>query len=280
MATVRPWPRGPRQRLPRTIAPFRWEAVSSYIDRLARANHIGVSTLRGHVAESCAARPRPDWLAVVSGQPEQVIRSRLCGLAGDPTALKQYLRRPLCQRCMARKGIHEPVYCYLPAHVSVCHRHRRWIGSPTRVLDDQVDLRDRPTVLSAGRTHRRLARQSSEVDLHDALGDARHILVFWAHAERHVAAGILQNGLEAHVVAYPDVIAVAATLLTARPRVEQPRTPTEPAWPTLLLDRINERTGAHHADATPVEQWAQYRRLFATAVLTTRSDGAELACRA
>ena len=79
------------------------------IDRLARANHIGVSTLRGHVAESCAARPRPDWLAVVSGQPEQVIRSRLCGLAGDPTALKQYLRRPLCQRCMARKGIHEPV---------------------------------------------------------------------------------------------------------------------------------------------------------------------------
>jgi hypothetical protein len=280
VATVRPWPRGPRQRLPRTIAPFRWEAVSSYIDRLARANHIGVSTLRGHVAESCAARPRPDWLAVVSGQPEQVIRSRLCGLAGDPTALKQYLRRPLCQRFMARKGIHEPVYCYLPAHVSVCHPHRRWIGSPTRVLDDQVDLRDRPTVLSAGRTHRRLARQYSEVDLHDALGDARHILVFWAHAERHVAAGILQNGLEAHVVAYPDVIAVAATLLTARPRVEQPRTPTEPAWPTLLLDRINERTGAHHADATPVEQWAQYRRLFATAVLTTRSDGAELACRA
>lgn len=89
-----------------------------------------------------------------------------------------------------------------------------------------------------------------------------------------------KSGLEAHVVAYPDVIAVAATLLTARPRVEQPRTPTEPAWPTLLLDRINERTGAHHADATPVEQWAQYRRLFATAVLTTRSDGAELACRA
>lgn len=61
----------------------------------------------------------------------------------------------------------------------------------------------------------------------------------------------------AHVVAYPDVIAVAATLLWPRPRVEQPRTPTEPAWPTLLLDRINEHTGAHHADATPVEQWAQ-----------------------
>lgn len=237
--------------------------MTSYIDRLARANHIGVSTLRGHVAESCAARPRPDWLAIVSGQPEQVIRARVRGFAGDPAALKQNLRRPMCQICMARREIHEPVYCYLATHITICHRHQRWIGPPAHVLNDQVDLHNWPRVLSAARTHQRLARQCSEIDLRDALSDARHFLVFWAHSEDNSAAGILQTGVEAHVAVYPDVIAIAATLLTARPLVEQPSTPTEPAWPTLLLDRINERTGAHHADATPVEQWAQYRRLFA-----------------
>jgi len=263
MATTRPWPEGPHQRLPRTTTPFASEAATSYTDRLARANHISVYTLRGHVAESCSARPRPDWLATVSGQPEQVIRSRLVGLAGDPTSLKQKFRRPMCQVCMARKGIREPVYCYLPAHIIMCHRHRRWIGPPAHVLDDQIDLHDRPRVLSAGRTHQRLARQYSEVDLRAALGDARQILVFWAHSERRAAAAILQSGLQAHVAAYPDVIAIAATLLTIRPRIEHPSTPTEPAWPTLLLDRINERTGSGHEDVTPIEQWVQHRRLIA-----------------
>jgi len=85
-----------------------------------------------------------------------------------------------------------------------------------------------------------------------------------------VAAGILQNGLKAYLVAYPDVIVVAATLLTARPRVEQPSTPTELAWPTLLLNRINERIGSHHADITPIEQWVQNRRVIARVALTTR----------
>jgi hypothetical protein len=251
--------------LPRTAAPFASEAATSYTARLAHANHIGVGTLRRHVAESAAARPRPDWLAVVSGQPEPVIRARLRGLAGDTAKPANHLRRPLCQMCMARKGIQEPVYCYLPAHITVCQRHQRWIGPPTRVLDDQIDLHDRPAVLSAGRTHQRLACHYSEVDLRDALGDARHMLIFWAHAERCAAAGILQSGLQAHVDAYPDVIAIAATLLTIRPLVEQPNTPAASASPINLLASINERTGARHTDATPIEQWMQNGRLIANA---------------
>lgn len=71
-----------------------------------------------------------------------------------------------------------------------------------------------------------------------------------------VSAGqILQNGTQAHVAAYPELIAIAATLLTVRPRLEQPSTPTESAWTRLTLCRINERTGAHHTDTTPIEQW-------------------------
>jgi len=267
MTASRAWTCAPRHRLPRTITPFAWEAASSYTARLAHANHISVNTLRGNVSESCGARPRPDWLATVSGQPEQVIRARLRGLAGDPVALKQNLHRPLCQRCMARRGIHEPVNCFLPAHVTVCHRHRRWVGPPVHVVDDQVDLQDRPQVLRAAHTHHRLAHQHAEDDLRAALGDARHMLVYWAHSEHRVTAGILQSGLHAYVSAYPELIAIAATLLTIGPQVEHPGMSTPSGSVAVLIARINERTGGHHTESTPVEQWVQNRRL----VTTTRS---------
>lgn len=259
MAATCSWPRGPRQRLPRAVTPFSYEAATSYTARLAHANHIGVRTLRGYVAESCNARPRPDWLAAVSGQPVDVLEKRLCGLAGDPATLKQNLRRPLCRRCMAGKGIREPVYCYLPAHLTVCHQHRRWVGPLAQTFDDQLDLRGHPQVLRAARTHWRLANRCAELDLRAALGDARHMLVYWAHAERREAATILQGGLHAHVSAYPEVISIAATLLTTRPQIEHPSGSTSSAS-TLLIARISERTTAYHDDGTPVEQWIHNRR--------------------
>lgn len=265
MAPTRAWPCGPRQRLPRTITPFAWEAATSYTARLAHANHIGVHTLHGQVSESCSSRPRPDWLASVSGQPEQVIRARLRGLAGDPAALNQKLHRPLCQRCMVAKEIHEPVFCYLPPHVTVCHRHRRWIGPPAHIVDDQVDLQDRPQAPRAARTHHRLAHQHTEADLRAALGDARHMLVYWAHCEHRVTAEILQSGLAAEVAVYPEVIATAATLLTIGSQAETPSSSTSLRTVALLIARINERTGAHHTERTPVEQWMQNRRLTTVA---------------
>jgi hypothetical protein len=270
MAAARAWTCGPRQRLPRTITPFAWEAASSYTIRLANANHISVNTLRGSVSESCGARPRADWLATVSGQPEQVIRARLRGLAGDPVALKQNLHRPLCQRCMACRGIHEPVNCFLPAHVTVCHRHRRWVGPPAHVVDDQVDLQTRPRVLRTARTHQRLVHQHSEADLCAALGDARHMLVYWAHASHREAAAILQTGLHASVSAYPQVIAVAATLLTLSPQLESPCRPTSSGTVALLINRINERIAAQHIDRTPVEQWVQQRAVTSSKIAQNR----------
>jgi hypothetical protein len=110
-----------------------------------------------------------------------------------------------------------------------------------------------------------LAHQYSEIELRDSLSDARHILVFWAHAERQIAAGVLHGGLRAHVAAYPDLIVIAATLLNARSQIEHPSTQPEPVWPKLLCNRINERTGASHSDLTPVEQWVQHQRLIARA---------------
>lgn len=254
MPATRAWPRAPRQRLPCTITPFAWEAASSYTARLARANHIGLHTLRGHVAESCGGRPRSDWLATVSGQPEQVIQARVRGLAGDPGALKQNLHRPLCQRCMARKGIRDVVYCYLPAHVTVCHRHQRWIGPPAHAVDDHVDLQDGPSVLRAARTHHRLAHRHADADLHAAFGAARHMLAYWAHAEHRTAAAILQDGILAHVSTYPEVVAIAAALLTVGAKPGHPGQ-TRSDMVALLINRINERTATQHIDSTPVEQW-------------------------
>lgn len=257
MAVTRSWPKGPRYRLPRTVTPFPLEAATSYTDRLAHANHISIYTMRSQVAESCNARLRPDWLAIVSGQPEQVIRARLIGLVGDPIAIRQNLRRILYRMCLARKGIQDPVYCCLPTQITVCQRHQRWIGLPAHHLDDQVDLHDRPQVLSAGRRHEQLARQHPQADLCAAVSPARHILVFWTNAEQQLGAEVLQSGVHAYVAAYPAVVVIAATVPSVLPLLQQPSTPRGLVVPTRLLDHINERTGARHRDTTPLEQWVQ-----------------------
>jgi hypothetical protein len=101
MAPTRSWPHGPQRRLPRVVAPFESVAATSYTARLAHANHIGASTLRRHVAETANAWPRPDWLAIVSGQPAPVICARLRGFAGDAATIAHHLRRPLRRLCMA-----------------------------------------------------------------------------------------------------------------------------------------------------------------------------------
>jgi hypothetical protein len=110
-----------------------------------------------------------------------------------------------------------------------------------------------------------LARQHNHNDIRDAVRAARHILVFWAHAENSSAAPILQSGLDAHLRAYPDLIAIADTLVTAYLRVQQPATTPEADWPAELLGRINGRTGHRHTDSTPIEQWVHDRSLIAAA---------------
>jgi len=38
--------------------------------------------------------------------------------------------RPACRHCAARRGIAEPVACYLPPHLTVCRRHRSGSAPP------------------------------------------------------------------------------------------------------------------------------------------------------
>jgi hypothetical protein len=176
MRPVRSWPNGPQQPLPKTVAPFESETVLSYLVRLAHANHISASQLRQYVAGS--AHRRADWLAAASRQPEGVLRARLRGFASNNWSFVSQTRRcrPMCRLCMARKGIHEPVYCILPPHITVCQRHQLWIGPPAHNLSDQKTLRDKPRILAAAPIHVQLAHRYGDADILSAFRDARRFL--------------------------------------------------------------------------------------------------------
>lgn len=264
--STRPWPVGPTCQLPRTVAPFRAETVVSYLARLARANHLAPRHLRQYVTGTITGYPHVDWLATASGQPEQVLRSRLRGLsAGERDFTRQtYQSRPMCRLCMARRGIHDPVCCWLPVHVTVCQRHNLWIGPPARTPDHQMDLRRHPQVLDAAHTHGALVRRYGSEHTISALRQARHILIYWANAEQSATAAILDDTLVGRISAYPDLVRIAS-LLAAHSNDVQQRVNTEGIdWPTYLLMRINDRISRVHTDPRPLQHWVSDQRIIAT----------------
>lgn len=91
---------------------------------------------------------------------------------------------------------------------------------------------------------------------------ATYIPIYWAHAEQRTASAVLQGGLLARMSAYPEVIAVAATLLTVDRHVKTLDAPAVPRLAMLLIGRINSRSATGHVDVTPVEQWLHCRGLI------------------
>ncbi|SKU04683.1 Uncharacterised protein [Mycobacteroides abscessus subsp. abscessus] len=71
---------------------------------------------------------------------------------------------------------------------------------------------------------------------------------------------------------YPDLIEIAATLAIHRQQIAQHPIRRRIAWPQLLLQKINERTGHAHTDITPIEQWVHNQRLTA-AIQSPTADG-------
>lgn len=260
---VRDWPAGPQRPLPRTVAPFHAETVTSYVARLACANHLDPNQLRRYVVESFGGSARSDWLATASGQSEAILRSRLRGFAPDERSVANQpnARRPMCRLCMARRGITDSVYCVVPRHITVCHRHRLWIGGPVRSLEDQRDLRNKPDVLTAAKRHAWLARRYSDAEIESAIGGARHCRRYWSNCEKLAATEVLSNDVEAHLAAYPELVAIAATLLTHNAQQAERRK----AEPIELLRRINALTDQTHTDITPIEQWLYHQGLAAAA---------------
>jgi hypothetical protein len=119
--------------------------------------------LTGVLDDPAAILHHPRW--------KQHEQERLAAAAGQPLARiarlywpdpRVYLRdpegfhrmlRPACRRCTARYGITAPVACHLPSHLTICRRHRLWIGRSARTHDGQLDISQFPEILRAQRRH-------------------------------------------------------------------------------------------------------------------------------
>jgi hypothetical protein len=133
----------PPRPLPRTITPVPGEYYLDYISRLADANHLELLELTGALDDPAAVildpgrrkQHRQERLAAAASQPLARIARLYWDDHGDylrdPDRFGQLLR-PACRRCTARLGIAGPVACRLPPHLTICRRHRLWIGPAAR----------------------------------------------------------------------------------------------------------------------------------------------------
>ena len=170
--------------LPRVVAPFRDETITSYLHRLAGPNHIDPAGLRSLLARSDRKdAPVPlSRLAAVTGMP--------CRSAGLRHAADLHRRRTVrpayrSNRPRARDGwafaacrpcaAGQPVTRWALHDDVVCHRHRRWISKD----HEQPDLTGQPEILHAHRRHRRLIRRHGRDPVMRALRDAQHICIGW-----------------------------------------------------------------------------------------------------
>ena len=169
--------------LPRFIAPFRDETITSYLARLATANRLAPAALRAILAGGDRNdAPVPlIRLAAVTGMPRAALAHAMPQICtADELAGLHIASRPrardgwsfaACRHCTAgrlvtRWALHDDV---------VCGRHRRWISKDQA----QPDLTAQPEILTAHRRHRRLIRRHGRDTVMRAFRDARHICLGW-----------------------------------------------------------------------------------------------------
>lgn len=194
-APARPHPpgsSGPARPLPVTVSQISGETLSSYLGRVAAANHITATALlallprwfrtkirncddRGqHFKLLPAAAGALHQLAAVTGSTSKTLAHALPAFTyfiGDPT--RPVRATTACQRCLAANGIHQPVPILLAAHLKICSRHQLWLtasGLP------QLDLSACPDITAAQHQARRLLRRCTPQQLISAqVAAAGHI---------------------------------------------------------------------------------------------------------
>jgi len=273
IATVA-WPHGPAVALPRTVVPFHRETVASYIDRLAHANYLDPTRLRRYLTDTgTGCHPQADWLAIISAHPVHLLRARLIGLTERDHDLgrQRHHARPACRFCMARRGVTEPVYCWFPDHLTVCHHHSRWIGPGNRSVDDQRDLRGAPAVLTAARGHARLHRSHGDA-AEVTLTEASRILRWWTATPSHTLS-TATTCADTYIRAYPDLIDLASILAEGSRKILN--TPAATLARHRAIDWVYTRVATRFPDyrtrRQPLEQWIGDRRIVAASMC--QSDG-------
>jgi hypothetical protein len=241
----------PLRPLPRTVIPVAGEYHLDYVRRLAEANHLDFLELTGALDDTAAitvyrtgwTRHQQERLAVAASQP----LARIARLYWpDP---RVYLRdlegfhrrlRPACRRCTAHRGIADPVACFLPPHLTVCRRHRLWIGPSARTHAAQLDVSQLPEILRAQRRHLAQLRHHRWWEVEAAISDATQIIHralragTWTPRQRQrlhqldpgtwqqAAPGAdpgwqysLSGNLVIQIALYPDAVQLAANNLQA-----------------------------------------------------------------
>jgi hypothetical protein len=177
----------PPRPLPRTAIPVPGEYYLDYIFRLAEANHLEFMELTGTLDHpgTVVVHPgswkqhRQERLAAAASQPLPRIARLYWDDAGDylrdPEGFRRMLR-PACRRCTARRGIAGPVACRLPPHLTVCRRHRLWIGPSARTHAGQLEVSALPEIFRAQRRHLAQLRHHRWWDVQAAISGATNAI--------------------------------------------------------------------------------------------------------
>jgi len=242
------WPLPP-PRLPRTLPPLRWETRSSYLARLAAANHISADDLDA-LASPGDSTSELEHLAALTGHPATTLLHALpelrhyqpgAGAAAQGASAypipETFLNdiRPPCWRCTAASGAEPGIAEVWATHdVNVCLHHQLWIGNGTSHWHDQASLSPCPDILHAQIRHHRIVRQRGRPASRAAFHTAQGIWAALAttpgytanrDARLHPAAGDTEPGAAiSEAAAYPETVALTAMLAS-------------PYWRTIVLSR-------------------------------------------
>lgn len=196
------WPAPRVAELPRPVRPVPDETVTSFITRLAEANHLNNQDLRyhlspGHPTTTKTAKTSLSTLETATGYPRDALCYSLPELrAQHPAVHALQLRgrsiggkpnevRPACRRCIAAKGILHTVMTWMRHDHNVCVRHRLWIGAGVNQPNEQLNLADVADIGQAQRRHARLLRQYGRDRVRQAFAEATHINTAWQMAGRY-----------------------------------------------------------------------------------------------
>ncbi|MEV8638349.1 TniQ family protein [Streptosporangium sp. NPDC051023] len=221
------WPFPAIRRLPHVVKPIQDETLTSYLHRLARANHWPFIEIARYLSPRTwpyrdanarasvlhGARPAPielSALVLATGvsietlvrtlpeirdqHPDALAMTRGRNVAGYPND-----EHPACRRCVATKGVTTQATVWRRHDQNVCLRHQLWIGYGSYSPQYQVDLQAVPEIVAAQRQHseliNRLGRRWVSVVTRRAFEFANHWLRHSSHTPAYQRFGQLSGQL-------------------------------------------------------------------------------------
>ncbi|MHA6756980.1 hypothetical protein [Streptacidiphilus sp. PAMC 29251] len=250
--------------LPRPIAPIAGETLDSYLTRTADASHLTLAEVlavlppwfttkisnpddrsQHHMLAPASARALNALARLTSTTPAALSRALPAFRAADAHLLIR--ATTACRRCTARRGIAQRVHVHLPAHHAICTRHGIWLSDGDQ---PQIDLAICPEIIRAQYRARRLLRRCSPQQLMLAQQASAEVIPAWPSSPRAIAEHwkyrllALQTASNHHGVPtdhdayadaakYPDVIALAAAILTRSAQGGSEQDPNAPGAPQI-----------------------------------------------